>query len=123
MFANVTGNFAAVVPVTRIDSPSAMITNSAQRSAMCALSTFQSAVVERPSPGTAKPTTGARYSTPSAITHHATRSAPPANPPASQNTADSASQHMMRRKLRKLRSSCPRSATSMNSVRASCMKT
>jgi hypothetical protein len=46
------GDDAAVAPVMRIDSPSAMMTNKLQRSAMCAPSTFQSAVVERPRPGT-----------------------------------------------------------------------
>ena len=37
-------------PVTRMDSPSAIMTNSAQRSAMCAPSTFQSAVLRAPEP-------------------------------------------------------------------------
>ena len=43
---------AAVAPVTSIDSPKAMITNSALRSAMCAPSTRQSMVPDRPRPGT-----------------------------------------------------------------------
>ena len=50
--AVVAGSDAAVAPVTRMDSPSAIMTNSAQRSAMCAPSTFQSVVFERPMPGT-----------------------------------------------------------------------
>ena len=46
---------AKVAPVTRIDSPSAMMMNRPQRSAICAPSTSQSAVVERPRPGVQKP--------------------------------------------------------------------
>ena len=43
---------ANVAPVTRIDSPSAMMTNSAHRSARWWPSTSQSTVCERPRPGT-----------------------------------------------------------------------
>ena len=53
--AKLAGRLAAVAPVTRMDSPSAMMTNNAQRSAMCAPSTRQSVVPERPRPGTQKP--------------------------------------------------------------------
>ncbi len=43
---------ANVAPVTSSDSPSAMITNNAQRSAMWPPSTFQSVTEDLPSPGT-----------------------------------------------------------------------
>jgi hypothetical protein len=45
---------ANVAPVMSSDSPSAMITNSAQRSAMCRPSTSHDSVRERPRPGTRK---------------------------------------------------------------------
>ena len=41
----------AVAPVTTIDSPSAMMTNSWNRSAKCAVSISQSVVADRPSRG------------------------------------------------------------------------
>ena len=51
-FSTFHGRPAAVAPVMRIDSPSAMMTNRLHRSAMWVPSTFQSVVLERPSPGT-----------------------------------------------------------------------
>ena len=57
----------------RIDSPSAMMTNSPQRSAMWPPSTIQSVVVERPSPGTQNPALGAIDSMPTAIAHTPSR--------------------------------------------------
>ena len=52
------GRLANFAPVTRINSPSAMMMNSPQRSAMWLPSMSQSAVVERPSPGVQNPTEG-----------------------------------------------------------------
>lgn len=51
MFSAVQSRPANVEPVTSTDSPSAMMMNSEQRSAMWPPSTFQSLVVERPRPG------------------------------------------------------------------------
>ena len=81
------GSSANVAPVTRIDSPSAMMTNSPQRSAMWPPSTSQSAVVERPSPGVQKPSDGRQRTRSPAprSTGRAARS-PSANAPAIQNT-------------------------------------
>ena len=68
---------------------------------MCAPSTRQSEVPERPSPGTWNPAYGPRHSIPSASIHKTTRVEPNANPPVIQNAPDIACQQMMRRKLLK----------------------
>ena len=75
---------------------------SPQRSAMWLPSMSQSAVLERPSPGVQNPTEGDTYSTSSATVHSPSRASASAKAPAIQNTADSASQAVMRWKLRKL---------------------
>src|SRR4030095_5338289 len=96
----VAGSDAAVAPVTRIDSPSAMITNSAQRSAMCAPSTFQSVVLDASSPGTEKYGYRPAQRIASAGIHAATCVSPPAQPPQIQNPPATACQQTMRWKVR-----------------------
>ena len=77
---------ANVAPVTTMDSPSAMMMNSAQRSAMWPPSTSQSPMGVAPSPGKRKRITGPRYSITTATSHSASRACPSARPPAIQNT-------------------------------------
>jgi hypothetical protein len=96
MVVAVQGSSANLAPVTRIDSPSTMIMKSPQRSAMCAPSTSQSAVVERPRPGVQKLTEGETYSMARAASHRAKRHSPCDSPPAIQSTPDRASQDVMR---------------------------
>ena len=98
--AVVAGSDAAVAPVTRMDSPSAMMTNSAQRSAMCAPSTFQSAVLERSQPRHVVDSNGPTQSMISALIHAITCVSPPAQPPQNQNTPATTCQQVMRWKLR-----------------------
>ncbi len=112
-----------VVPVTTIDSPSAISTNSEHRSAMWPPSTFQSCTLERPRPGTRKPSAGETYSMASARHHSHTRVAPPSRPPAIQNGAAKASQSVTRWKLRKLSVRLRRRAASMNRLRPTCIAT
>ncbi len=94
------GFSANVAPVTSRDSPSAMMTNSAQRSARWAPSIFQSCGVDRPRPGTHMPTAGDRYSMPIASAHSTIRCQPSSQAPASQKTPARASHRVMRWKLR-----------------------
>ena len=63
------------------------MTNSPQRSAMWPPSTTQSVVVERPSPGTQKPSSGAMVSMPTATAHSVSRAGPSAKAPAIQSSA------------------------------------
>src|SRR5512139_1471415 len=75
--------FVKVAPVTMMPSPSAMMMNRAQRSAIWAPLMVQSAAVDRPSPGTKKKVDGPEYSMASAASHHNSRrlgslSSPPA---------------------------------------------
>src|SRR6185369_11982999 len=79
---------ANVAPVTTTDSPRAMMTKSAQRSAMWPPSITQSATEEEPYFGIQNRTAGETYSIPSAMAHNARRVSPTAIPPAIQNTAD-----------------------------------
>src|SRR3954467_3099425 len=83
---------AKVAPVTTMDSPSAMMMNPAQRSAMWPPSTTQSATSDAPYFGIQKRTAGERYSMPSASAHSSSRAWPSANPPAIQKIADAESQ-------------------------------
>ena len=83
----------------------------------------QSAVVERPSRGVQKPTAADTYSTTSATTHIPRRALPSARPPAIQNTPESASQQLMRWKLRYWSGLPPLSAHSVNRLRPTCMNT
>ena len=99
------------------------MTKSAQRSAMWPPSTRQSALVERPSPGTQKPVAGAVVSIAAAAAHSAMRHGPVANAPAIQNGADDTCQMLMRRKLRWLAGSWRCSAHSMNTQRPICKQT
>src|SRR5688572_33509677 len=87
---------ANVAPVTSSDSPSAMMMNRPQRSAMWPPSTFQSATDDRPSPGTQYKAHGPNISMPSASAHHASRSPGSARAPTIQNTPDSVIQTAMR---------------------------
>src|SRR4029079_15661307 len=79
-----------------MDSPSAMMMKPAQRSAMWPPSTTQSATDDAPYRGIQNRTAGEIYSMQSAIAHSNSRVCPVANPPAIQNTADSASQDVIR---------------------------
>ena len=119
------GRSAKVAPVTRIDSPSAMMMNRAQRSAMCPPSTSQSLVVERPSPGTRSPSDGRSiFDASSAVAQRPKRaSSPSARPPAIQNRPESTSQAQMRWKLRRQPgvAACP-AAHSTKTERPTCMK-
>src|ERR1700712_1347469 len=83
---------AKVAPVTTMDSPSAMMMNPAQRSAIWPPSTTQSATSDAPYFGIQNRTAGEIYSIASATAHSAGREFPSAQPPAIQKTADSASQ-------------------------------
>src|SRR4029079_10762280 len=87
---------ANVAPVTTTDSPSAMMTKSAQRSAMWPPSITQSATEDAPYRGIQNRTAGEIYSMASAIAQSTSRNWPCANPPAIQNTAEIASQLVMR---------------------------
>src|SRR5438445_13393924 len=89
-------NSAKVAPVTTMDSPSAMMMKPAQRSAMWPPSTTQSATDDAPYRGIQNRTAGEIYSMHSAIAHDTNRNSPVAKPPAIQNTADTASQAVMR---------------------------
>src|SRR3954447_18841804 len=94
--SSVQASSANVAPVMTMDSPSAMMINPAQRSAMWPPSTTQSATDDAPYRGIQNRTAGERYSMPSATAHTTSRDWPCANPPAIQNTADSASQDVIR---------------------------
>ena len=117
------GSSANVAPVIRIDSPSAMMMKSAQRSAICAPSICQSVVFERPRPGTQKAAIGETYSMASAMAQIQSRVVLSAKAPAIQNGAAAVNQRKMRVKLRKFAASWSLSTHSMNPVRPSCMKT
>src|SRR3990170_2571834 len=85
-----------VAPVTMMDSPSAMMMNSAQRSAIWLPAMAQSAIEDAPYFGIQNRTAGDRYSIPSATAQSASRACPCANPPAIQNIADVDSQAVIR---------------------------
>src|SRR3954447_10351545 len=87
---------AKVAPMTTMDSPSAMMMNPAQRSAIWPPATTQSATSDAPYFGIQNRTAGERYSIPSATTHNTSRALPSANPPAIQSTADADSHAVMR---------------------------
>src|SRR4051794_777416 len=87
---------AKVAPVTTMDSPSAMMINPAQRSAMWPPSTTQSATSDAPYFGIQNRTAGERYSIVSATAHSDSRLLPSANAPAIQKIADADSQAVMR---------------------------
>ena len=89
-------NSENVAPVTTMDSPSAMMTNSAKRSAMWPPSTSQSATCDAPYFGIQNRAAAEQYSIPSATAHSSSRACPSAKPPAIQNTADSDSHAVMR---------------------------
>ena len=95
--------------------------NRPARSAMCAPSMFQSAVVERPSTGTQKPAIGATVSIATAIPQSVIRSGPSDSAPASQSGASAMCQIEMRTKLRWLPASWLCSAHSMNMSRNAIM--
>src|ERR1700687_3503094 len=76
------------VPVTTMDSPSAIMMKPAQRSAMWPPSTTQSATCDAPYFGIQNRTAGETYSMQSATAHSSSRDCPSAKPPAIQNTAD-----------------------------------
>src|SRR3954469_802645 len=90
--SKVQASSAKVAPVTTIDSPSAMMMNPAQRSAIWPPSTTQSATSDAPYFGIQNRTAGDRYSMASATAHSSSRALPCATPPAIQNTADAVSQ-------------------------------
>src|SRR3954469_13843516 len=94
--STVQASSAKVAPVTTMDSPSAMIMNPAQRSAMWPPSTTQSATCEAPYFGIQKRTAGERYSIASASAHSSSRALPSATPPAIQKIAEADSQAVIR---------------------------
>src|SRR3954447_26779800 len=94
--SRVQASSAKVAPVTTMDSPSAMMMNPAQSSAMWAPSTSQSATSEAPYFGIQNRTAGETYSIASASAHSSSRELPSANPPEIQNTADADSHAVMR---------------------------
>ena len=75
-----------------IDSPSAMMTKSWQRSARCSPAIVHSLVRERPSPGTGKPSQTAATSRTTASVQIARRASPSATAPASQKAPIASSQ-------------------------------
>src|SRR3954449_5555201 len=81
-------NSANVVPMTTMDSPSAMMMNPAQRSAIWPPSTTQSATSDAPYFGIQNRTAGDRYSIASATAHNSSRELPSANAPAIQKMAE-----------------------------------
>src|SRR3954464_15252775 len=86
---------AKVAPVATMDSPSAMMMNPAQRSAMWPPSTTQSATWDAPYFGIQNRTAGETYSIASATAHSNSRLSPCAKPPAIQKTAEPDSQAVM----------------------------
>src|SRR3979490_2312167 len=85
-----------VVPVTTMDSPSAMMMKPAQRSAIWPPSMTQSATEDAPYFGIQKRAAAEIYSIPSATAQRTSRQCPSARPPAIQKTADNDSQAVMR---------------------------
>src|ERR1700733_7674314 len=83
---------AKVAPVTTMDSPSAMMMNPAQPSAIWPPSTTPPPTCDAPYFGTQNRTAAERYSIQSASAHSSSREFPSAIPPAIQNTADSDNQ-------------------------------
>src|SRR5260370_42182631 len=79
-----------------MDSPSAMIMNPAQRSAIWPPSMVQSSIEDAPYFGSQKRAAGDKYSIPRATAHRTSLDCPSAMPPAIQNTADAESQASMR---------------------------
>src|SRR4030081_883677 len=87
---------ANVAPVTTMDSPSAMMMNPAQRSAIWPPSMAQSSIEDAPYFGIQNRTAGDRYSMPSAMAQSPSRESPSEGPPAIQNIAAADSQTPMR---------------------------
>src|SRR6476646_4262532 len=96
MLSAVQSSSANVAPLTTTASPSAMMTNSEQRSAMWPPSTAQASTDEKPSFGTQKRTAGETYSIVSATIQNHSRASSGARPPAIHNTAETESQVRMR---------------------------
>src|ERR1043166_9490147 len=94
--SGVQASSAKVAPVTTMDSPSAMMMNPAQRSAMWPPSTTQSATCDATYFGIQNRTAGDRYSIASASAHSSSRALPSENPPAIQKIADADSQAVIR---------------------------
>src|SRR3982074_462341 len=84
----VQARWAKVTPVTTMDSPSAMMMNPAQRSAIWPPSTVQSSSEDAPYFGIQNRAAGEIYSIASATAQSTSRQCPSARPPAIQNTAD-----------------------------------
>src|SRR6202035_4075574 len=87
---------ANVAPVTTMDSPSAMMMNPAQRSAIWPPSTYQSATEDAPYFGIQNRTAGEMYSIDSASAQSTSRACPCSKPPAIQKIADTDNQTRMR---------------------------
>src|ERR1700731_5246328 len=87
---------AKVAPVTTMDSPSAMMMNPAQRSAIWLPSTYQSVTDDAPYFGIQNRTAGETYSMPSATAQSTSRCCPSAKPPAIQKIADTDTQTRIR---------------------------
>src|SRR5882757_903231 len=94
--SGVQASSAKVAPMTTMDSPSAMMMNPAQRSAIWPPSTTQSATSDAPYFGIQNRTAGERYSMPSAAAHSSSRALPSAKPPPIQKMADADSQAVIR---------------------------
>src|SRR3954447_5413992 len=94
--SRVQASSAKVAPVTTMDSPSAMMMNPAQRSAMWPPSTTQSATSDAPYFGIQNRTAGERYSIASATAQSDSRLLPSATPPAIQKIAEPDSQAVIR---------------------------
>src|ERR1700733_8884571 len=87
---------AKVAPVTTMDSPSAMMMNPAQRSAIWPPSTYQYVTDDAQYFGIQNRTAGETYSMPSATAQSPSRCCPCAKPPAIQKIADTDSQTRIR---------------------------
>src|SRR3954447_13351636 len=121
ILAPVQSSSAKVAPVTTIDSPSAMMMKSAQRSAMCPPSIAQSSTVEAPRRGIQKRTAGEMYSTVSAAPQNAIRDVPSASPPSNQSTADALSQERIRTAFRRTGVRCGGVTLNQNAVLPTCI--
>src|SRR5258705_9586122 len=104
-----------------MDSPSAMMMNPAQRSAMWPPSTTQSATTDAPYFGIQNRTAGEIYSMPSASAHRMRRQGPSAKPPAIQKMADIDSQARIRTAFMRAKVRAGGVDTSRKIVRPTCI--
>src|SRR3990167_834083 len=120
VLARVHSRPAKLTPVTRIDSPKAMMRKRPQRCAICEPSTCQSLVVERPRPGVQKPMDGASVSVHAAAAQKPIRRSLSTKPPAIHSAEANARQKVILLKLRKFAGSRSFNAHIMKRDRPTC---